>query len=115
MFDLARERFARVAGADDDHARRRHVDAVAPAQMILADANNHAQSEQRQQRERPVGHDRATRRVNEANRNAEFSAEVVAGGENCSGGGETGDQADDIGDSDVAPPSAIKTEEDADK
>ncbi len=61
MLDLAGQRLAGVAGADDQdpfpclHRRFRGAEAIAP------DADQHPRSEQRQQREGPVGQEHAAR------------------------------------------------------
>src|ERR1051326_6002892 len=50
MLDLARERFARVAGADDDDAFHGFRQ-LGGAESIAAEADDHARTEEREKRE----------------------------------------------------------------
>ena len=111
VFNLPGQRFAGIAGPNDQHALLLARLYFCPPESILPHANGHARAEQRQERERPVDQQDAAWLSNELIGHVEQWPDVPRHGENREGGRLSDHQADDIADPDVPPPSFIKTEE----
>ncbi len=111
VLDLARQRFAGVPGADDEHPllhrRLLGTEAIAP------DADEHARPEENQQREGPVDQQDAARRAHEPLPDAEQWSAVPRRAQNTQRQGKAGYEPDDVRDAYIAPPAAVEAKDDA--
>src|SRR6266576_900943 len=112
MLDLAGQRLARVAGADDDQAALvSRQSLIRGTETIAPEADREARAEKSQQRERPVHQDHAARHLDEA---ALVREHVAGEPERVLDRGrrrQSEDEADDVGNADVAPPAAVEAEQ----
>jgi hypothetical protein len=84
------------------------------AEAVAAHADDHAGAEESQKGEGPVDQHHAARRFHEPLGDAEGRPDVPAGEHDHESDGQTENEADDVGQTDIAPPAAIKPEENAD-